>query len=135
MPGLSAVAVSTLDFASRLTDDNQRSLVFVCELWQSGRLQARQVIPFVPDKHLELEDPRIRLRLEAAGARLSIHLQGRSLARFVQLELEGAEVVFSDNYFDLPAGRQVRVSCPLPQGWSLQRARRALRVRSYFDSY
>jgi len=135
VPGLSAVAVSTLDFASRLTDDNQRSLVFVCELWQSGRLQARQVIPFVPDKHLELEDPRIRLRLEAAGARLSIHLQGRSLARFVQLELEGAEVVFSDNYFDLPAGRQVRVSCPLPQGWSLQRARRALRVRSYFDSY
>jgi beta-mannosidase len=57
------------------------------------------------------------------------------LARFVELELEGADVVFSDNYFDLPAGQPVTITCPLPEGWSLEQARAALRVRSLFESY
>jgi beta-mannosidase len=43
--------------------------------------------------------------------------------------------VFSDNYFDLPAGRTRVVSTPLPQGWTQQQARAALRMRSLFDSY
>jgi beta-mannosidase len=135
VPGLSAMPISTLDFAGRLNQENQRHVIFVCELQKAGKLQAWQVVPFVPDKHLELEDPRIRVQMDARGRSLSIRLQSRCLARFVQLELTGAEVVFSDNYFDLPAGRPVRVSCPLPRGWSLQRARRALKIRSYFDSY
>ncbi len=58
-----------------------------------------------------------------------------SLARFVELELEGADVVFSDNYFDLPAGQSLNVTCPLPEGWTLEQARAAVRVRSLYDSY
>lgn len=135
VPGLSAAPVSTLDFASRLNEENIRRLVFVCELWQAGKQRARQTLAFVPDKHLELEDPQIRTGLTGSGRQLSIRLQARSLARFVQLELAGADVIFSDNYFDLPAGRAVRVSCPLPPRWSLKQVRRALRVRSYYDSY
>ena len=52
---------------------------------------------------------------ETGADTLSLRLTGRSLARFVELALEGADVVFSDNYFDLPAGRAVTVRCPLPQ--------------------
>jgi beta-mannosidase len=53
----------------------------------------------------------------------------------VELSMEGVDVVFSDNYFDLPAGRVVSVTCELPTGWSEQRAEDALRVRSVFDSF
>jgi beta-mannosidase len=76
---------------------------------------------------------------------LAVTLASRSLARLVELSLEGADVVFSDNYFDLPAGRPVAVSCPLPAGWSpghsaaggwnLAQARAALKIRSVYDSY
>ncbi|MGD0610431.1 MAG: glycoside hydrolase family 2 protein [Anaerolineales bacterium] len=135
VPGLSATPVSILDFASRITEANKRQLVFVCELWQARRRRAQQTIAFVPDKHLELKDPQIRSRLSVNGRQLSIRLQSRCLARFVQLELAGADVIFSDNYFDLPAGRVMRVSCPLPPRWSLKQARRALKVRSYYESY
>jgi beta-mannosidase len=45
------------------------------------------------------------------------------------------DVVFSDNYFDLPAGQTVTVTCPLPEGWTLEQARKALQVRSLYDSY
>jgi len=57
------------------------------------------------------------------------------LARFVELELEGADGIFSDNYFDLPAGKSQTVTCPLPDGWMLEQAKAALRVRSLYDSY
>jgi beta-mannosidase len=63
-----------------------------------------------------------------------VTLTSQSLARLVEISLDGADVVFSDNYFDLPAGRPVSVSCPLPGGWTLAQARAALKIRSVYDS-
>jgi beta-mannosidase len=57
------------------------------------------------------------------------------LARLVELSLDGVDVIFSDNYFDLPAGRSVTVSCPLPAGWTAARAAAALQTRSVYASY
>jgi hypothetical protein len=45
------------------------------------------------------------------------------------------EVVFSDNYFDLPAGRTAAVTLPALEGWTAERIREALRVRSLVDSF
>jgi ABC-type glutathione transport system ATPase component len=59
----------------------------------------------------------------------------QALPRLVELSLEGADVIFSDNYFDLPAGMPVSVSCPLPAGWTLAQARAALKIRSVYDLY
>ena len=53
----------------------------------------------------------------------------------MELSLEGADTVFSDNYFDLPAGRQARLRAPLPVGWSVEQAGAALEVRSLYDSF
>ena len=55
--------------------------------------------------------------------------------RLVELTLDNADVIFSDNYFDLPARRTVAISCPLPLGWTLADAQAALRVRSVYDSF
>jgi beta-mannosidase len=49
--------------------------------------------------------------------------------------LEGEDVVFSDNYFDLPVGRAVTISAALPAGWTLSQAGAALKVRSVYDSF
>jgi len=45
------------------------------------------------------------------------------------------DVIFSDNYFDVPAGRTVTITCPLPDGWSIVQAREKLKVRSLYDSF
>ena len=66
---------------------------------------------------------------ERASERAVVRLRSDTLARWVELSLEGAEPVFDDNYFDLPAGREVAASFELPEGWDLDRARGALRVR------
>ncbi len=131
---LATTAVKALDLAAHVTEDNRRSLVFVAELWQDDCV-ARQTAFFAVTKHLTLADPGIAAACSGDGAQLHITLQGRSLARLVELSLDGADVVFSDNYFDLPAGRAVAVSCPQPAGWDDQRAAAALRVRSIYDSF
>jgi beta-mannosidase len=132
---LSDTPVTALDFADKLNDDNRRSVVFVCELWQGDALQATSLSTFAPNKHLELADPGLKVDVSLDGATLAFDLSATSLARFVELELRDADVVFSDNYFDLPAGATLRVSTNLPDGWTLTQACQALMLRSLFDSY
>ena len=121
--------------AGHVTDDTRRALVFVAELWAEDGPPARQTAFFVPTKHLALTDPQLTATCTGEDGGLCIEVRGRSLARLVELELEGADVVFSDNYFDLPAGRAVTITCPLPAGWSVAQAQDALRLRSVYDSF
>ena len=127
------------DLGPGVTPGTRRGLVVVAELWHDGTRRSLACVPLVPDKHLELRDPGIGLRVapvvQDGENRLEIRATASSLARFVELTLDGADVVFSDNYFDLPAGREARVTCPVPTGWLDEQAAAALRVRSLFDSY
>jgi len=119
--------------------DERRSLILVSELLVAGSRRALVVTPFVPDKQLMLRRPTIELAIETAvegsAGRATVRLRSDTFARWVELSLDGAEVVPDDNYLDLPAGRDVAVSFDLPQGWDLDRARKALRVRSVIDTY
>lgn len=132
---LATTPISQLDFADRVTTENRRELVLVCELWQNDRRVALTVTPLVPDKHLRLEKPQIDVELKATETKLMIRLRARALARFIELSFTDADVIFSDNYFDLPAHDSFAVICTLPEGWTLDQARQALRVRSLVDSY
>jgi beta-mannosidase len=132
---LASTHVRTLDFADRVSDENRRDVCFVAELWQGDRRVSLQVATFVPTKHLELIDPAVTANLHIEKDRLIVELGSRSLARLLELSLEGSDVIFSDNYFDLPAGRTVTVSCPLPVGGTLAQARAALKLRSVYDSF
>ncbi len=87
---------------------------------------------------MALRDPQIRTTIEEAGDSILLHLEARSLARFVDLSLEGveaAEVIPSDNGFDLPAGRPCTITLPRPAGWGRNEVQTALRIRSLRDSY
>jgi beta-mannosidase len=127
--------VCTLDFSDRISYDNIRRLVFIAELWQGDRFVTRQTAGFTPIKHLSLADPAVTVDLRGERGQLIVELTSRSLALLVEVSLTGANVVFSDNYFNLPPGRTARISCPLPAGWTLNRARKAFRLRSVYDSY
>ncbi len=131
----SVTPVATLDFSTFLSDDSRRNLVFVAELRQGDQRLARQTAFFVPTKHLVLTDPYIAAAMTAQDGLLVIALSAQSLARLVECRLLGADVIFSDNYFDLPAHTPVSITAPLPPGWDLAAARAAFRVRSVYDSF
>jgi beta-mannosidase len=130
-----ATRVSMLDFSDHLTDDNIRTLVFIVELFKDGRYISRQTASFSPIKHLSLTDPALSANLHEEKGQLVIELTSNSLALLVEVSLIGTDVVFSDNYFNLPAGRTTIISCPLPAGWTLNQAQKAIQLRSVYDSY
>jgi beta-mannosidase len=132
---LATTRLVKMDFTSRVNDDNRRDVVLVCELWQNAARVALTTTLFVPDKHARLTQPEITARLEAGKGQLHIQLQAQALARFIEVAFEGADVIFSDNYFDLPAQTAMTITCPLPGGWTLEQARTALKIRSLYDSY
>ena len=121
----------------------RRSLVLVSELMEGGKRRSPVVTTFAPDKHLALGRPNIETAVQPAveatvggsGRRVTVGLRSDTLARWVEVSLDGTDTVFDDNYFDLPAGRGVDVGFALPEGWDLERVSRALRVRSVIDTY
>jgi beta-mannosidase len=130
-----ATQVCKLDLSDRLTDDNIRSLVFIAELFKDGQFISRETAYFAPIKHLSLIDPALSADLREEKGQLVIKVTSRTLALLVEVSLAGSDVVFSDNYFNLPAGRTAIISCPMPAGWNLRQAQNAFRLRSVFDSY
>jgi beta-mannosidase len=123
------------DFSSQITYNNLRKLVFITELWQGDQFITRQTAFFAPIKHLLLTDPAITVNLHSQDEELIIELVSSSLALLVEVSLTGADAVFSDNYFNLPARRSVQISCPLPSGWTLKQAQKEIRIFSIYDSY
>jgi beta-mannosidase len=132
---LADTVVEALDFSNQVTDDNKRRLVFVAELWKSDERLSISLSTFAPIKHLELTEPGLSTATSLKDGTLSFVISCKSLARFIELELDGVDVVFSDNYFDVPAGGTVTITAPLPEGWNLEKARKSLQVRSLIDSY
>jgi beta-mannosidase len=131
----SAWQVCASDFSEFISEENVRKLVFVAELWQGKRLTSRQTATFTPIKHLELAEAEISMEAREEDGMLIILLKARSLALLVEVTLRGTDAVFSDNYFNLPAGRGVEICCRMPTGWTLEQAKTALQIRSVYDSY
>jgi beta-mannosidase len=143
VPALSAINVCSLDLAKRVSDENRREVVLVYELWAGDERLSMGVMPFAPNKHLELSDPDLRYGVSESDEGFEIKITAQRLARFVELALDGVDpstelkigAVFGDNYFDLPAGRTVTVQLSAPDGWTVERVRESLRVRSLVDSF
>ncbi len=133
--GQEAILVRKLDFSNSISTDNIHNLTFMAELWQGGQQISRQLAACAPIKHLSLTDPGISSQMVMENSELTIELTANSLALLVEVALEGADVIFSDNYFSLPVGRNVLITCPIPEGWSLPQAQERLRLRSVYDSF
>ncbi len=118
-----------------LTEEQCRRTVFTCTLYRGGQPVESKLVIFVANKHLELENPVLKVAVKAQDDLVVFTTSARSLARFVELSLEGADVIFSDNYFDVIAGQTVTVTAPLPAGWSLDQVGQALRVISLYESF
>ena len=115
---LADTLAGSYDFSTLVNAENQRTVIFVAELWLNNELATRKTTLFAANKHLELRNPELSLKTRVEDQTLCVDVSARTLARFVELSIEGADPVFSDNYFDVPAGATVSVTCPLPENWT-----------------
>jgi beta-mannosidase len=110
----SDVVLAKLDLTGELQGDAVRQTVLVHELLIGGKRRALGMTPFTPSKHLELTDARLTLKVGSDDTGHFVDVTTDKAARFVCLSVPGRDLVFSDNYFDIPAGRTVRVRADVP---------------------
>jgi beta-mannosidase len=119
-----------------LTLSEKRETIFVAQLIQGGDVQAAQLATFVPNKHLQLVNPQLKAYCrEGMQGECLIDVEAAYLARFVELTLDDADTIFSDNYFDVLPGQTVEISCRMPDGWTIDDLARSLTVYSLYDSF
>jgi beta-mannosidase len=123
------------DFTKAVKEHGAARLVFVAGLYDGEECVSRQTALFAKEKDMTLPNPELHWDVTQEDDRLVISLTANAFARYVELKLAGADVVFSDNYFDVPAGWTVSVSAPIPAGWSLDQVKQALRFQSLCDSF
>jgi beta-mannosidase len=129
---LADTRVGSYDFSTVVSSGNQRQVVFVAEMWRHGTRISQSVTPFAANKHLELSDPELKVDAHVDGKSLRVDVSAQHLARFVELSIDDADAVFSDNYFDIPAGTTVTVSTSLPENWT---ANGIVLARSLYNSF
>ena len=83
--------------------------MLVAELIVNGKPAGITMTSFVPQKHLELKAPKISIEADRDEIGACLKVSSTSAARWVCLSIPKSDVVFSDNFFDLPAGRTVTV--------------------------
>lgn len=103
-----------------------------------GEILSRQNGLFTVPRFLQLDAPQLSLTFDTVAANeVAVHLRAKSFAPSVALiwKLPGEEPWFSDNWFDLHANEERRVSLRLPRSMSADEVRSALAVRSLWESY
>jgi beta-mannosidase len=130
---VSAACLHEFDFTPAVKQYGARNLVYIASLYDGTKCLSQGTALFAREKEINLPNPELHWDITQEGEQLVIALTANAFARFVWLQLECADTVFSDNFFDLPAGGTVRICCPIPPGWTLDQAKRALHVRSLAD--
>ena len=98
-----------LDLADELADYMIREAVLVTELIVNGKPAGLTMTSFAPPKHLELPPVKINVEAKRDDAGAYLEVSSDLAARWVCLSIPKRDVIFADNYFDLPAGRTVTV--------------------------
>ncbi len=117
VPALSAVWLEKLDFASLCTTKQYLSYSFAV----NGEIVSEGTALFCAPKHFSFDDP--HLQVIAEGDKVVVRAD--AFARFVCIESDDADMLLSDNFFDLNADeKRVKILRGRAEG---------LRVRSVYD--
>jgi len=112
-----------------LSADVRRTAYVHAELLRNGKVVAENRHFFEEPKHLVLPEPMIRVAVSAKkDGSFVARLSARALARYVCIEVQGSDIVFEDNFFDLDPRRQKSVTFRCHE--SLSAVRRKIRVTS-----
>lgn len=99
-------AVKTSDFISKVRTDRE---LLNTELIENGKVVSTNMLYFKPIKNVLLPIPDVKFSIEAADGGFEIILNADKLAKNLYMTIGDEEGFFSDNYFDLLPGQEVKV--------------------------
>jgi beta-mannosidase len=133
IPANSATLVFAENQEKFLAGADPRKVVLVAEYLEGDRLMSTNLLYFKPFKELDLSAPIVKYSLEKAEGGFNIQFSTDVLAKNVYMQTGDAEGFFSDNYFDLLPGQQVKIH--LKTNSDEETVRKALTVRTLDDAF
>jgi beta-mannosidase len=126
----------TLTQDELLRGHDPKTVFLDCELRiGSGKLVSSNRLFFRPFKELQLPTPHVTTDAARARGGFTVTLKSDRFARAVYLSAEGADGAFSDNYFDLIPGREVKVEFRARRTVSPEEFRAKLKARTLADAF
>jgi beta-mannosidase len=105
----------------------------VTELTSAGKPVSSNVLYLLPPKTMKMTAAQISSDLKQAGDAYRLTLSSKTLARSVNVSFGDANVILSDNYFDLLPGKAVEIE--IKSKSSLEQLKKALQIMSLADAF
>ena len=135
VPALSAVSCLKLDLSADLADRRaRRSRYLEYTLLRDGEPISAGTTLFVRPKNFEILPGKIEVKTADLGGCFAVTLRADVYVKSVCLSVEGADCVFSDNWFDLHGAEAVTVTVSKDgelAAWSADALREKLRIQKY----
>lgn len=96
-----------------------------------GNVISKRVHTLLKEKQCSLPDPSLQIQTSYDGKEYAITVKAKAYARGVELSLDGYDVAFSDNFFDLAAGESATVKVVVDG--NKETLDKALTVKSLYD--
>jgi beta-mannosidase len=106
----SAKLVFDKDFSDYLKDEHETNRLLNLSLYVENELIADNNLFFVKPKYLKLAAPDIRCKLNRIDNGYLLKLKSDNLVKGLKIILPDTDAQYSDNFFDLLPGRDVKVS-------------------------
>lgn len=137
VPPLSVQKVKNLKYANILKNKEAfKKTYFEYSLINDGQIISSGTVLFTKFKYFEFINPKIKVSIKEWSDRFILYIRSEAFAKFVELELAGADCRFSDNYFDISAGDSKKVEViknSLSEEIALSELKEKLKVRSIYD--
>lgn len=133
--GTSSTKVQTIDLKDQMTKAGKQNVLLWLKLVVDGQTVSQNLLTFVRAKVLALQDPALTADVTKADDGYDVTVTAAHPALYTWLELQDTTARYSDNFVHLRAHEPVTIHVTPATPMSLDDVRKALHVRSLFDTY
>lgn len=105
----STLAVA-LDFSKKIDEKNRGEYYLEFTFESGSKALSKGMALFVKPKDFNFSNPKISCKVTDDGSRFTLSVKSVAFAKSVFLELTDTDCIFSDNYFDLSAGKELKIT-------------------------
>jgi beta-mannosidase len=108
----STQVVLTKDFSEHL-EGHLRDYYLEYSIKEGVTYPCSNTLLFVPEKHFKFKKPDIKAEVVGADRRFNITLSANCFVKDLELNFEGVDAIFSENYIDLTSSAPVKIAVTL----------------------
>jgi len=131
--GISSMRAVTLRYRDILKGHRKQDAVLLVTLMQDDLLIDEKYWLLVPDKNANLPKVSSKIECTQLDQAAQVTIFSPVYARYVYLEAEGITAPWSDNFFDIPAGKSVTVTVNLPDKMNITEFKSKLKIKTLTD--